>query len=126
MKLVPASCSTVNLSNSSAGFMRSPKRWMASWATGRLSMACIIVWVSARRVSPAGVGDELYLPIPRSLCWRPLFHQHLGGSLVGRRLPQTCPTHAHSEQHHHHHHRPRSSPPLHGPILLLRSRVNRG
>ena len=39
-------------------------------------------------------------------------HQHLGRSLVSRRLHEPCHAHAHSGEHYHHHHRPQRSIPL--------------
>ena len=88
------------------GFICSPRRRMASSATGRLSMACIISWVSAS--SPSSVWSSRS---PRVCPLIPLApaHQHQGGSLVGRRLQETCRGHAHRDEHHRHH-RPRSCP----------------
>ena len=75
----------VRLFRSSAGEISNPKRWMASSATGRVSMAIIIVWVSAWR--PLDVPPEVgVLPGPLLLAY-----YHLRGRLVLRLLPEAHP-----------------------------------
>ena len=49
---------------------------------------------------PCACWSGKRLDLPAALVSLLLSHHHWGGRLVGRRLEETCPTHAHRDEHH--------------------------